>query len=309
MFNDCPQQMRNTMNSHIKEYYDLSQLRHLIITKSSECKRARKQNKNYQVKPGEINNLKAACKALVRADRYNGSLLRGVMAAEIQNDEQETIRVYETMIERVPQNLKAYFDYYKYMKRFKRMDKINNITKKMMKAIEDPSVPTNEWMEAHITRADCLVELKFVDEAIEILENLVHIIPPLPIPGLSYLIKLEQRKSEPNNNSNRYKNNDNETVEASGTIHFTYDTSKNTKSVDFQNEKAQFGKSEISDDEESKGAIQIKVIPSEDHTTNRKERLQELSETMRSRGYTNRNARPLSNSLFLSTPKGVSLFI
>ena len=150
------------------------------------------------------------------------------------------------MLERTPHNLKAYFAYYKFLKKVPRLDKIDFVTMKMMNAIESSTVPTDEWMEAHLVRADALVELKRVDEAIETLEKLVHIIPPLPIPGLSYLAKLEEKRlnteSEPN----------------SGTIKFTYDNTS-------PNERAQTERRrKLEDEEEEKGAISIKVTPSEE---------------------------------------------
>jgi len=197
VFDDCSQSMRNKMSTHIKEFEDLNELRQIILSKSKKCKHARKRNNNFTVNPGKIENLKAACKALVRADRYNGSLLRGIVASEIQNDESETIRVYNAMIERVPYNMKAYFQFYSYLRRINNTSKIDSTTIKMMKAIEDPSVSTDEWMEAHITRAHALASLNRPDEAIEVLENLIHIIPPLPIPGLSYLKKLENKRISP----------------------------------------------------------------------------------------------------------------
>ena len=215
-FYDWPQKKKNVMNSHIKEFYDLSQLRHVVLTKWSEWKRARKKNKNYQVSEKEVENLKAACKALVRADNYNGSILRGMLASEIQFNEPESIRVYDAMIERFPMNIKAYINYYNFLKKINRREQLDSVTVKMMKAIEDPIVPTDEWMEAHMIRADALVILKREVEAVDTLENLIQIIPPLPIPGLSYLKKLDQKKMKP----------EEELDNSNGAINFTYDNEK-----------------------------------------------------------------------------------
>ena len=305
MFNDCPASMKNVMNSHIKEFYDLSQLRHVIVTKASECKRQRKRNQDFQLKPNEIESLKAACKALVRADRYNGSLLRGTVASEIQNDEKEAIRVYEAMLERVPKNTKAYFQYYKFLKRVMRKDKIDGVTRRMMTAIEDPSVPTDEWVEAHIVRADCLVALKRVDEAIETLEKLVSIIPPLPIPGLSYLAKLEKKQLnpefEPDSPTGDIKISYNPPLKAAKSVSLSQSAKIGDRPGDDEDDQNE-------EDKEEKGAIKIKVIPSEDYAHLREQRFKELDLTERSRSNTNtRNARPLSSSLFLSTTRIVSI--
>ena len=209
------------MNSHIKEFYDLSQLRHVILTKCSEWKRSRKKNKNYIVNEKEVENLKAACKALVRADNYNGSILRGMLASEIQYDEKESIRVYDAMIERFPKNIKAYINYYNFLKKIGRRDMLDALTIKMMKAIEDQSVPTDEWVEAHMIRADALVILKKEESAVDTLENLIQIIPPLPIPGLSYLKKLDQRKMK----------TEEDLENSNGAINFTYDTNNQDSNV------------------------------------------------------------------------------
>ena len=74
VFNDCPKHMKDIMNSYIQEFKDIYELEKVILSTSNDCKRARKNNKKFLVKAEKINNLKAACKALVRADNYNGSL-------------------------------------------------------------------------------------------------------------------------------------------------------------------------------------------------------------------------------------------
>jgi tetratricopeptide (TPR) repeat protein len=188
------------------------------------------------------------------------------------------------MLERTPHNLKAYFAYYKFLKKVHKLDKIDFITMNMMKAIESSTVPTDEWMEAHLVRADALVELKRVDEAIETLEKLVHIIPPLPIPGLSYLSKLEEKRLT------------SESDPESGTIKFSYDSvSPNERAKTERRNKSE------DNDEEEKGMISIKVTPSEDCATDRGRK----SISGKNKNGI-RNAKPLSSSLFLSTPRGVS---
>lgn len=296
MFSDCPADIKNVINSHIREFYDLSQLRHIITSKAAESKRARKKDNNYQVPIGEVENLKAACKACVRADRYNGSLLRGILSSDIQYDEAETIRVYETMINRVPQNIKAYIAYYKFLKKEKVKHKLDSVTIKMMNAIEDPSVPTDDWMEAHVIRADALVELGEVDEAIHTLEKLIHIIPPLPIPGLSYLAKLEKKQMK----------DEVETENENGDINFTYDNQSTHEEIvphlRAQSLKISINKPDVipedEEDDDEEGAIKIRVTPSEEvkrtHSSG-------LTDAFRYKA--GRNARPFQSSLFLSTQK------
>ena len=43
MFNDCPKEISEIMKKHMKDHYEISQLRYLIKTKASECKRKRRK--------------------------------------------------------------------------------------------------------------------------------------------------------------------------------------------------------------------------------------------------------------------------
>lgn len=317
---ECPPDIKDTMNDHIKEFYDLSQLRHVVMSKAIDSKRKKKMrqmeslesskggpqtgNPKFQVSKSEIDNLKAAWKACVRADRFNGSLMRGIVATDVECDPREAINVYETMIEKVPENAKAYFDYYRYLKKLPKMNMIDKVTEKMMKAIEDTSVATDEWMEAHILRADALVALNRIDEAIQTLEKLVHIIPPLPIPGLSYFQKLEQKQTIVDEEDEQSPN---------GAIRFTYDSLQPSGSycshggteVEKRKKNIQIPE-EDEEDEEEKGAIKIKLIPSEDWVNERAKMFKEIGRSKSNL----RNSRPFSSSLFLSSAKvGVSLSV
>ena len=213
--------MKDKMSSHIQEFRDLNELRQVILSKSNECKRARKKNPDFKVNPSKIDNLKAACKALVRADSYNGSLLRGILAADIQDNHVEAIRVYDIMIERLPNNLSAFFHYCKFLHRIEHFEKLDEVTSKMMRSIEDTSVPTDEWVEAHLTRAQALVSQNIIEEGIAVLEQLVHIIPPLPISGLIYIQKVENKK----------RVNPEEEMDNNGSITIGYDRSKDNQTI------------------------------------------------------------------------------
>ena len=59
-FRECPKDIMDQMKAHMKEFYELSQLRHLITNSASKCKIKHKQNKNYEINEEEIENMKAA---------------------------------------------------------------------------------------------------------------------------------------------------------------------------------------------------------------------------------------------------------
>jgi hypothetical protein len=149
------------------------------------------------------------------------------------------------------------------------------------------------------------VALIRVDEAIETLEKLVSIIPPLPIPGLSYLAKLEKKQLnpefEPDSPTGDIKISYNPPLKAAKSVSLSQSAKIGDRPGDDEDD-------ENEEDKEEEGAIKIKVIPSEDYAHLREQRFKELDLTERSRSNTNtRNARPLSSSLFLSTTRIVSI--
>ena len=201
------------------------------------------------------------------------------------------------MIEKVPQSIKIYISYYKYLKQRKLTHKFEFLTAKMMKNIDDPSVPTDEWMDAHIIRADALVELGKISEAIETLEKLVHIIPPLPIPGLSYLAKLENKFIKEDEVKDVYEEGKNE----EGSIKFTYDNISQSNKNYLKKEDEYLMAPLKEEDEEESGEITITVTPSE--VPARNTRINELGFSDRGRLGNSRHSRHFSSSLFLSAAR------
>lgn len=72
----------------------------------------------------------------------------------------------------------------------------------MLCAAECTSVPTEDWMKAHTLRAKTLIAIGKYDEAIQILKRQISVIPPLPIPGLSYfkdgeIVEEEEENKDP----------------------------------------------------------------------------------------------------------------
>ena len=210
------------------------------------------------------------------------------------------MRVYDIMLERLPNNLQAYFDYAKFLTRVNHIEKLQEVTSKMMKAIESTEVPTDEWMEAHMTRAHCLVLLGRTNDAISILEELIPIIPPLPIPGLSYIQKIDIR---------RRLNPENEVSHTSGAINIGYNPHNQTRTVmtdEFLNENLEISKH---DDIDESGEIQIKVAPKGEHKRSRfHNRLKDSESTMNDNSCLNmtRNSRPFASSFFLGGARNVS---
>jgi tetratricopeptide (TPR) repeat protein len=112
--------------------------------------------------------------------------MRGIIAWEIEMEKKQAVTVYEKILDKYPKNMEAYFNYWEFLKKIGEKKKLEKISRKMMKAAQDTSVPTTEWMKAHSMRAKTLIILNKHEEAINILKKQVHVIPPLEIPGLSY---------------------------------------------------------------------------------------------------------------------------
>ena len=64
---------------------------------------------------------------------------------------------------------------------------LNTLSLALMKVVKNPKIPISDWIDAHKLRAKSLLLLGKPKEAIEILEKLCFIIPPIQIPGLKYL--------------------------------------------------------------------------------------------------------------------------
>lgn len=134
-----------------------------------------------------LESLLSACNALIRADRVNGAVMRAVVSWDIQNDKNETLMVFQKIIEKYPTNMKAYFKFWEFLVKIGDKKRLNKVSEDMLVAAENTSVPTPEWMKAHSLRAKTLILNQKYKEAIDVLKRQVHVIPPLSIPGLSYL--------------------------------------------------------------------------------------------------------------------------
>ena len=183
----CPDDKKKTIKSFIEEFYDINKFEFIIRRKAKSVQQALKENKDVQIKENTLESLISAWNALIRADKYNGAVLRGVIAWEIEMDKKQAITVYEKILCKYPDNMEAYFHYWELLRKIGDKQKMEKISIDMMKAAGSTSVPTPEWMKVHSLRAKTLIMNEKFEEAILILKKQVHIIPPLAIPGLSYL--------------------------------------------------------------------------------------------------------------------------
>lgn len=182
----CPEDKKKVIKSFIEEYYDVNKFEYIIKRKAKAVQQAVKENKDVKITDTTLESLISACNALIRADKINGPILRAVIAWEIKLDKDEAISVYQRILEKYPGNMEAYFHYWEFLSKIGEKKKLIKVSEAMMKAVQSTSVPTSEWMRAHSLRSKTLLMLEMYEEAIEVLKRQVHIIPPLPIPGLSY---------------------------------------------------------------------------------------------------------------------------
>ncbi|CAI2369054.1 unnamed protein product [Moneuplotes crassus] len=292
-YGSCNPEIMKEMKSFMKDFYELSQLRHLIENSAFKIKRQRKTKKNYKVPQDEVEKLRSASKKIARDDKCEGWMLRGKIITEIEDNQNEAVKYFMAMIEKVPYNIQGYIQFFKFLKQRNLKGKLDYVTSKMMKNIENPSVPTDDWVEAHMVRAESLVILKKYSKAISVLEKLVYIIPPLPIPGLKYLAKLEKKQSSKGSPKNEegdikisYGN-----IEATGKEETKMATTMNLPS-----------KQSNIQEEEEKGEITINVVPCEEPQRDMKNNELNFTERSKNAGY--RNARPFSSSLFFSANRG-----
>ena len=76
------------------------------------------------------------------------------------------------------------------------------VSDKLMKVIDDPCIPTDQWIEAHDLRFKSLLmkgsSQETIEEAINTLKKIWYILPPFPVDGLWY-IKDSQAEAEMKN--------------------------------------------------------------------------------------------------------------
>mmetsp|Transcript_33377 Transcript_33377/g.32831 ORF Transcript_33377/g.32831 Transcript_33377/m.32831 type:complete len:270 (+) Transcript_33377:289-1098(+) len=130
----------------------------------------------------------------------NGALTRAVIAWEIKMDKAEANSVFQRIIDQYPSFLEAHFKYWEFLLKIGEVSQMEEVSYTMLQEAEHTSVPTGEWMKAHTLRAKTLIMLGKHDEAIQVLKRQISVIPPLPIPGLSYfkdgeIVNIEESKN------------------------------------------------------------------------------------------------------------------
>jgi hypothetical protein len=74
---------KRAIKSFIEEYNDINKFEYIIKRKAKIVQQAVKENKDINIKDNVLDGLISASNALLRADRINGSILRGVIAWDI----------------------------------------------------------------------------------------------------------------------------------------------------------------------------------------------------------------------------------
>ena len=101
-----------------------------------------------------------------------------------------------------PKNINIYWEYWKFLKYLKKTNKMIEVSERMMTVIDDPCIPTDQWIEAHDLRFKSLLmkgsSKENIEEAINTLKKICYILPPFPVDGLWY-IKDSQEEIEKDN--------------------------------------------------------------------------------------------------------------
>lgn len=113
----CPVDKRKVIKSFIEEYYDINKFEYIIRRKAKAVQQAVKENKDVQIKEDTLESLISAWNALIRADKINGAVMRGIVAWEIEMEKKQTITVYEKILDKYPKNMEAYFNYWEFLKK------------------------------------------------------------------------------------------------------------------------------------------------------------------------------------------------
>lgn len=130
-------------------------------------------------------------KTIYKEDPYNAWLLKIMVYWDILRDKNSTIQAFEEGIKMTPNNINIYIEFWKFMKYLKKTDKMLEISEQLMKVIDNSSVPTDQWIEAHDLRFKTLLmkgsTKDLIEEAINTLKKIWYILPPLPVDGLWYI--------------------------------------------------------------------------------------------------------------------------
>ena len=93
----------------------------------------------------------------------------------------------ERTLKEYPFLIEAYKEYWVILKKHRKHTLMDRVSLDILRACENTSIPTSLWTEGHVIRAKTLLLLDRFEEAIKVLKVLCHVLPPLPLPTLTYL--------------------------------------------------------------------------------------------------------------------------
>lgn len=150
-----------------------------------------KQKKRPEFSQKELDDLVARANALFKHDPYNAPVLKVLVWWDISRNKKTTLEAFEEGIRKTPHNINIYLEYWKFLKYLKRNDKMIELSERIIKAADNPAVPTDQWIEAHDIRFKSLLmkgnSKEIIEEAVNTLKKIWYILPPLPIDGLWYI--------------------------------------------------------------------------------------------------------------------------
>ena len=130
-----------------------------------------KKKKRPELSQKETEGLLQRASALYKYDPCNASLLKVLVSWDICRDKKMTVNVFEEAIQKTPNNINIYIEYWKFLKYLKKTDRMIELSERMIKAADNPAVPTDQWIEAHDIRFKSLL---MKGDSQEIVEEAVH---------------------------------------------------------------------------------------------------------------------------------------
>ena len=81
----------------------------------------------------------------------------------------------------------AYLKYWEVLNELDNPKKLEEVSNKIQQICQNPSVPTNTWVEGIFKHSKMLVKLNKIEEALKTLKSICFILPPMPLPKLNYI--------------------------------------------------------------------------------------------------------------------------
>lgn len=151
-----------------QKYSKLQSYEFIIKKKAKEIEYYLKKKKQRpKIGEKEKSSLVQRANAIYKHDPYNASLLKVLVCWDISQDKKATIAAFEEGIRKTPNNVNVYIEYWKFLKYLKKTDKMNEISEKMMKIVDEPTVPSDQWADAHDIRFKSLLGMGNSEDSIK----------------------------------------------------------------------------------------------------------------------------------------------